>query len=104
MPKRISVDIEDFEADLERLADLNYRKVAQEARRILEQGVKAEIAALEESVDESPSGDFLRALARKKPLRNGELVKLAHQLDVPAEILATIRDCYMRETENAKNA
>ena len=104
MPKRISVDIEDFEADLERLAERNYRKVAQEARRILEQGVKAEIAALEEAADESPSGDFLRALARKKPLTNGELVKLAHQLNISAEILESIRDCYMREMENAKKA
>ncbi len=100
MPKRISVDIEGFETKLEKLAEMSDRKVAQEARNILRQGVEKRFADLINGQDTSLSSQFLRALASEQLPDEKDLILLSRLVNVPFEVLLLIRDSYLDKVQN----
>ncbi len=110
MPKKVGITLPDsVYRQLEVIANRQGRPPTTLAAFLIEYclagqlGIAGDIESIEEKTDLSASGKFLKALAQKTPLTNEELARLAHQLNIPAEILVSIRDCYMREMENAKN-
>ena len=111
MPKKVGITLPDsVYRQLEVIANKQGRPPTTLAAFLIEYclagqlGIAGNVESIEEETDISASSKFLKALAQKTSLTNEELVRLAHQLNISAEILESIRDCYMRETENANNA
>lgn len=92
MPDRISVDIEGYRPELERLAELGERTITQQVRLFIREGIERN----QPIPDDSPAGDFIRLLANKTPPQNGDLVRLAHAIGVDVELLKEISDYVVR--------
>ena len=105
---RLTVDLLGYRTALDAFAERTHRTAAGCLRYFLEEGLKREAPDLldppAENETESLSAKFLRGLANGDAPKNGELIQLAHLLDVPVEVLLSIRDRCLFQEEVERNA
>lgn len=105
---RLTVDFQEYRDVLDKFAERTHRTASGVVRYFVEEGLRREAPDLlkpREDESERLSAKFLKGLANGDVPKNGELIKLAHLLDVPIEILISICDrCLSQEAEvNAEN-
>lgn len=88
MPDRISIDIEGYRGELEKLAVDDERTLNQMIRIMIKEGIERRVPK-----SDIPASEFLRRLEEKNLPQNGELVVAAHEIGVSVELLKALCDC-----------
>ena len=98
MPDRISVDIEGYRGDLEKLAVDDERTLNQMIRIMIKEGIERRLPK-----SDIPASEFLKRLEEKDLPQNGELVVAAHEIGVSVELLKALCDCVREGNESKGN-
>lgn len=98
MPDRISIDIEGYRGDLEKLAVDDERTLNQMIRIMIKEGIERRLPK-----SDIPASEFLRRLEEKDLPQNGELVVAAHEIGVSVELLKALCDCVRKGNESKVN-